>query len=176
MNYLAQYVIPFSGLKEGKHLFEFTADDRFFAEFEESEFKKGEVEIEVELEKRATYLKLKFQLKGAVETTCDRCLELYLQPIKNSFPLLVKFSEEEMDDGDEMIYLHPSKHQLEVAHLIYEYVALSVPIKRVHPTVGGKSQCDPEMLNRLAELKGSDPVEEEPIDPRWNDLKKFIGN
>ena len=40
MNYLSQYTIPFSGLKEGKHLFDFSADHRFFAGFEESEIEK----------------------------------------------------------------------------------------------------------------------------------------
>ena len=84
MNYLSQYTIPFSGLKEGKHLFDFSADQRFFAGFEESEIEKGSINIQVELEKRTTYLRLKFMIKGEVELICDRCLETYLQPIESS--------------------------------------------------------------------------------------------
>ena len=74
MNYLSQYTIPFSGLKEGEHLFDFIADDRFFAGFEESEITKGSVAVQVKLEKRSTYLRLSFALKGEVELICDRCL------------------------------------------------------------------------------------------------------
>ena len=77
MNYLSQFTIPFSGLKEGKHLFDFSADQRFFAGFEESEIEKGSINIQVELEKRTTYLRLKFMIKGEVELICDRCLETY---------------------------------------------------------------------------------------------------
>jgi len=177
MNYLSQFTIPFSGLKEGKHLFDFSADHRFFAGFEESEIEKGSVNIQVELEKRTTYLRLKFMLQGEVELICDRCLETYSQPIESTYPMLVKFSETEIDDGDEVIYIHPGAHQVEVAKLIYEFIVLSIPIRHVHPDDNeGKSLCDPEMLQKLDEYKATDLPEIDPIDPRWNDLKKIIGN
>ena len=177
MNYLSQYTIPFSGLKEGKHLFDFTADQRFFAGFEESEIEKGSVNIQVELEKRSTYLRLTFMLEGEVELICDRCLEAYLQPIKSSNIMLVKFSETETDDGDEVIYIHPGSYQVEVAKLIYEFIVLSIPIRHVHPEdQDGNSLCDPEMLKKLDEYKANDLADNDPIDPRWNDLKKIIGN
>jgi uncharacterized metal-binding protein YceD (DUF177 family) len=177
MNYLSQYNIPFSGLKEGKHLFDFSADHRFFAGFEESEIEKGSVSIQVELEKRTTYLRLKFMLKGEVELICDRCLESYLQPIESINLMLVKFSETETDDGDEVIYIHPGAHQVEVAKLIYEFIILSIPIRHVHPDgEDGKSLCDQEMLQKLDEYKATDVPEIDPKDPRWNDLKKIIGN
>jgi uncharacterized metal-binding protein YceD (DUF177 family) len=177
MNYLSQFTIPFSGLKEGKHLFDFSADHRFFAGFEESEIEKGSVNIQVELEKRTTYLRLKFMLQGEVELICDRCLETYSQPIESTNPMLVKFSETETDDGDEVIYIHPGAHQIDVAKLIYEFIVLSIPIRHVHPDNDeGKSLCDPEMLQKLDEYKATDLPEIDPIDPRWNDLKKIIGN
>lgn len=177
MNYLSQYTIPFSGLKEGKHLFDFTADQRFFAGFEESEIEKGSVNIQFELEKRSTYLRLTFMLEGEVELICDRCLESYLQPIKSSNIMLVKFSETETDDGDEVIYIHPGSYQVEVAKLIYEFIVLSIPIRHVHPEdQDGNSLCDPEMLKKLDEYKANDLADNDPIDPRWNDLKKIIGN
>ena len=177
MNYLSQFTIPFSGLKEGKHLFDFSADHRFFAGFEESEIEKGSVNIQVELEKRTTYLRLKFMLQGEVELICDRCLETYSQPIESTNPMLVKFSETETDDGDEVIYIHPGAHQIDVAKLIYEFIVLSIPIRHVHPeNEEGKSLCDPEMLQKLDEYKATDLTEIDPIDPRWNDLKKIIGN
>ena len=177
MNYLSQYTIPFSGLKEGKHLFDFTADQRFFAGSEESEIEKGNVNIQVELEKRSTYLRLTFMLEGEVELICDRCLEAYLQPIKSRNIMLVKFSETETDDGDEVIYIHPGSYQVEVAKLIYEFIVLSIPIRHVHPDdQDGNSLCDPEMLKKLDEYKANDLTEINPMDPRWNDLKKIIGN
>ena len=177
MNYLSQYTIPFSGLKEGKHLFDFTADQRFFAGFEESEIENGNVNIQVELERRSTYLRLVFVHDGEIELICDRCLDTYLQPVNGRNVMLVKFSENESDDGDEVIYIHPGKHQVDVSKLIYEFIVLSIPIRRVHPDdPEGNSLCDPEMLEKLDEHIITDLPEDEPIDPRWNDLKKIIGN
>ena len=177
MKYLSQYTIPFSGLKEGKHLFDFSVDHRFFAGFEESEIEKGSVSIQVELEKRTTYLRLTFNVEGEVELICDRCLERYMQPIKSRNLMLVKFSETEIDDGDEVIYIHPGAYQVEVAKLIYEFIVLSIPIRHVHPDgPDGNSLCDPEMLRKLEEYKATDLPESSPIDPRWNDLKNIIGN
>jgi len=177
MNYLSQYTIPFSGLKEGKHLFDFSADHRFFAGFEESEIEKGSVSIQIELEKRSTYLRLKFMHKGEVELICDRCLEPYLQSIEGTNLMLVKFSETETDDGDEVIYLHPGAHQVEVAKLIYEFIVLSIPIRHIHPDdKEGNSLCDPDMLKKLDDYRATDLPESDPIDPRWNDLKRIIGN
>jgi len=175
MNYLSLYTLPFSGLKEGIHLFDFAVDDRFFAEFEESEISKGSVTVQVKLEKRSTYLRLNFILKGEVELICDRCLDYYLQPIKSSYPMLVKFSETETDDGDEVIYIHPGAHEVEVANLIYEFIVLSIPIRHVHPDgKKGESHCNPEMLHKLDEYKAPDLTDNTPVDPRWNDLKKII--
>jgi uncharacterized metal-binding protein YceD (DUF177 family) len=177
MNYLSQYTLPFSGLSEGKHQFDFTADDRFFAEFETSEVEKGELMIQVELEKRSTYLSLTFSIKGTVELVCDRCLENFNYPLESNRKLLVKFSEKQIEDEAELIYLHPNDFQVEIAQYIYEFVILSLPIRRVHPDGdNGETLCDPVMIKKLEELRYHGDNLDEPDDPRWNELRKFIGN
>lgn len=177
MNYLSQYTLPFSGLSEGKHQFDFTINDRFFAEFEGSEVEKGELSIQVELEKRSTYLGLLFSISGVVELICDRCLENFIFPVESQRKLLVKFSEKPVDDEAEMIYLHPTDYQVEVAQYIYEFVILSLPIRRIHPDgEDGKSLCDPVMIMKLEELRHHGNTLDEPDDPRWNELRKIIGN
>jgi uncharacterized protein len=177
MNYLSQYTLPFSGLSEGKHQFDFTVDDRFFAEFENSEVGNGELAILVDLEKRTTYLRLTFSIKGVVSLICDRCLENFNYPVESNRELLVKFSEKPVEDEAEMIYLHPTDFQVEIAQYIYEFVILSLPIRRIHPDgEDGKSLCDPVMITKLEELRYHGNSLKEPDDPRWNELKKIIGN
>ena len=177
MNYLSQYTLPFSGLSEGKHQFDFSIDDRFFAEFENSEVEKGELKIQIELEKRSTYLALIFSISGIVELVCDRCLENFPYPLKSQKKLLVKFSEKQVEDEAELIYLPPTAFQVEVGQYIYEFVILSLPIRRVHPDGdNGESLCDPVMIKKLEELRHHGNTLKEPDDPRWNELRKFIGN
>lgn len=177
MNYLSQYTLPFSGLSEGKHQFDFKVDDRFFAEFEGSEVEKGNLAVGIELEKRSTYLKLVFSIGGTVKLTCDRCLEDFDYPVQSKKALLVKFSEKPVEDEAELIFLHPTDFQVEVAQYIYEFIILSLPIRRIHPDgPDGKSQCDPAMIKKLEELRYHGKPVDEPGDPRWNELKKMIGN
>lgn len=177
MNYLSQYTIPFSGLSEGKHQFDFSVNDLFFAEYETSEVEKGELIIKVELEKRSTHLGLTFTINGAVELVCDRCLENFVYPIESKRKLLVKFSEKPVEDEAELIYLPPSSFQVEIAQYIYEFVILSLPIRRIHPDgKKGESLCDPVMMKKLEELRHHNNTVDEPEDPRWNELRKIIGN
>ena len=177
MNYLSQYTLPFSGLSEGKHQFDFTVDDRFFAEFETSEVEKGELKVAVELEKRSTYLSLTFLINGVVELVCDRCLENFSYHVESNRKLLVKFSEKQIEDEAELIYLHPTAFEVEIAQYIYEFVILSLPIRRIHPDgEDGKTLCDPVMIKKLEELRYHGNTLDEPDDPRWNELKKIIGN
>lgn len=177
MNYLSNYAIQFSGLSEGIHSFDFSADAKFFACFEESEIKEGNLKIRVELEKRSTYLKLDFDLHGEVELTCDRCLENYFQPIEGNYPMIVKFTDEFTEDGDEIIYLQQGESQVNVAKLLYEFIVLSIPIRHVHPDdENGNSLCDPEMIKKIEELAIRDTEKNKISDPRWDDLKKIIGN
>ncbi len=177
MNYLSQYTLPYSGLSEGKHQFDFKVTDRFFNEFEGSEVEKGELDIRVELEKRSTHLQLTFSINGETEIVCDRCLENFYYHIESNRKLLVKFSEKPDEDEAELIYLHPTDFQVEIAQYIYEFVILSLPIRRIHPDgEDGKSRCDPVMLKKLEELRHHGNTLDEPDDPRWNELKKFSDN
>ena len=177
MNYLSQYTLPFSGLSEGKHLFDFDVNDRFFDEFENSEVEKGDLKVQVELEKRSTYLRLTFSIRGVVQLICDRCLENFNYSLESKRELLVKFSDKPVEDEAEMIYLHPTDFQVLIAQYIYEFVILSFPIRRIHPDgEDGESLCDPVMIKKLEELRYHGKTSDEPEDPRWKELKKFSGN
>lgn len=178
MTWLSQYTISFSGLSEGNHLFDFSADKRFFGEFEQSEIEEGVVNIQVELEKRSTYLRLNFYIKGEVELVCDRCLEKYMQPIQSQTPMLVKFSDTETEDTDEVIYLPHVEHQISIGKLIYEFIVLSVPIRHIHPEdENGNSLCDPEMLEKIDQYNANGIKNKSDLsDPRWNELRQIMGN
>ncbi len=61
------YAIRISGLGEGDHDFSFELDQQFFASFEHSEIKNGNVLAMVILEKKSGFLALHFSLDGEVE-------------------------------------------------------------------------------------------------------------
>lgn len=174
MNTLSFYTIAFKGLSQGKHEFDYEIDDRFFAEFEGSLVDDGKVNVHLTLEKQSALLVLWFDIKGTVQVQCDRCLELYDQPIKSKERIFVKFGEKEFTEGDDVIWVDTNDYQINVAQLIYEFIGLAIPIKKVHPKdENGNSTCNPAMIEKLSkyvikEDKGDNPV--------WNDLKKLLDN
>ncbi|MEL7587641.1 MAG: DUF177 domain-containing protein [Prolixibacteraceae bacterium] len=173
---LSKYNIAFKGLGQGIHEFDYQIDKKFFEYFDGGIANDGDVAVRVKLEKESSLMIIWFSVNGTVKIQCDRCLELYDQPVKSENKLFVKYGEETFDEGDDVIWISPADHQLNVAKLIYDFIILSIPIRQVHPDDrNGNSTCDPEMLERLNSLMVPDRTEG-PADSRWDDLKKLLGN
>lgn len=171
-----KYDIEFKGLKEGLHEFEFEADNKFFEHFEESLVDNGEVLIKVVLEKRSSFIKIQINIAGWLELNCDRCLENYQQEISNETEMFVKFSENEFDDGENIIWVNPEEHHVNLAQIIYEYITLSIPLRHVHPkNKNGKRDCNKEMLTKLKNYMHPENEDKISTDPRWDALRK-LGN
>ncbi len=174
MSILSFYNIAFKGLSQGKHVFEYEVDDKFFAEFNGGVVDEGKVNVRVTLEKQSSLMILWFDVEGTVHVQCDRCLEMYDQAIKGLERIFVKFGEKEYTEGDDVIWVSVNDYQLNLAQLIYEFICLAVPIKRVHPDdKDGNSTCDPEMIEKLEKYVVK---EDELKNPVWNDLKKLLDN
>ena len=174
MNSQSFYSIAFKGLSQGKHIFEYEIDDKFFAEFGGGVVDKGKVNVRITLEKQSSLMILWFDVEGTVHVQCDRCLEMYDQPIKGLERIFVKFGEKDYVEGDEVIWVSTNDYQLNVAQLIYEFVGLAIPIKRVHPDdKDGNSTCDPEMIEKLDKYIVREGNENSSV---WNDLKKLLDN
>ena len=71
MKVLKEFTIPFVGLKEGEHNFEFEIDNTFFQNFEFEEFNEANVKASLKLLKKSTLLELYFNADGLVNINCD---------------------------------------------------------------------------------------------------------
>ena len=169
---LRNYSIPFTGLKLGKHLFEYIITDAFFDEFEYSLVKKANLVCRVEMEKQETMLILDFNISGTIDANCDRCLAQYPQPVDIHEQQIAKFSEEAIDEDDEIIVLTKNDHEVNVAGLIYEYINVALPFITVCNDEGNTPYCDKEMLDNLNKLSANTEQSEQ-AEPRWDVLKKF---
>jgi uncharacterized metal-binding protein YceD (DUF177 family) len=169
---LRDYSIPFTGLKLGKHQFEYVINDAFFDEFEYSLVKKANLICRVEMEKQETMLILDFHIDGTIDTNCDRCLAQYPQPVDINEQQIAKFSDEAIDEDDEIIVLTKNDHEVNIAGLIYEYINVALPFITVCIDEGNTPYCDKEMLDNLSKLSANTEQGEQ-ADPRWDALKKI---
>jgi uncharacterized protein len=168
------YTILLNGLKEGHHTIDFEIDKEFFEQIEESEVKEGSLMANIDLDKRTTHIDLIIRVSGTVRVSCDRCLEMFPQPVSSENRILVKFGKSIDDIDPDIISVSVDEHELDLQQQLYEFIMLALPIKRVHPVdKKGKSTCDPVMLKKLEELI----TEEEKVnDPRWDELKKLMND
>ncbi|NND80406.1 MAG: DUF177 domain-containing protein [Maribacter sp.] len=168
-----EFNIPFSGLKQGKHKFDYTIGNTFFESFGYNEFNDANVDLHVVLNKMSTMLELEMQAEGSVNVDCDTTSEPYDQEIWGALELVVKFGDEFNDENDEILIIPHSEHQLNIAQYVYEMLVLSVPQKRVHPGVLDGT-LESEALKKLEELSPREEKNNRKVnDPRWDELKKL---
>ncbi|TSD64803.1 DUF177 domain-containing protein [Inquilinus sp. KBS0705] len=172
MKSLRTYSIPFTGLKLGKHYFEYAIGDAFFAEFDYSLVKNADLNCKLELEKQETMLILNFDISGTINATCDKCLSAYPQPLDIHEQQIARFTDEELGEDDEIITLGKNDHEINISGLIYEYVNVAVPFINTCGDEGNTEYCDREMLDSLNKLAANDEQTEK-TDPRWEALKKL---
>ena len=163
-----EYVIQFAGLSSGEHLFELNVHDKFFENLDYSEIKQGNILVTLTLLKQSSMMVLHFDISGTVKVNCDHCAAEFDMPINGNYKLTVKVggSDEDTDD-DDIITIGVNEHKLDVSQYLYEYITLSLPIKREHVD---KLTCDKEIVNKLDNFL-VDEEKKEPIDPRWDGLK-----
>ena len=174
-----EFLIPFVGLKLGKHQFEYQINKEFFEDYQYDEFESCDIKVNLVLEKKSTMLELHFKHKGTIHVPCDLTSEMFDLPVKGKIKLIVQFGEAFNDDNEELLILPFGEHQIDIKQYIYEMIALSIPLKKIHPGIKDGT-LKSEALDKLNELKvnakehKTDVKEEETTDPRWDQLKKLL--
>jgi uncharacterized metal-binding protein YceD (DUF177 family) len=173
MKDLKQFNIPFVGLKEGKHFFEYAIDNAFFEFYNFDEFEKSSISVTLEFVKKSTLFELTFSASGTVNVPCDVSGECFDLEITATLPLVVKFGSEYSDENEEVLILPHEVYQFSVAQFIYEMIVLGIPNKRVHPKVIDGTM-ESEAFDKLKELEIKEEKTVETTDPRWDKLKNLI--
>jgi uncharacterized metal-binding protein YceD (DUF177 family) len=172
-----EFLIPFVGLKLGKHQFEFQIKKKFFDSFDYHEYQDCDINVNVVLEKKSTMLEFSFKHKGTINVPCDLTNEMFDLPIKAKIKLVVNFGEEFNNDNEELLILPHGEFQIDISQYIYEMIVLSVPLKRVHPGIKDGT-LHTETLEKLTNLslkeQRKESNKEENIDPRWDKLKQLL--
>src|SRR5690554_2639663 len=74
-----------------------------------------------------------FDINGVVKVPCTRCLDDMDQEVDTRNRLIVKFGKEYSEESDEIVIIPEDEGEINIAWFLYEYIALTIPIKHVHP-------------------------------------------
>ncbi|NDW09292.1 DUF177 domain-containing protein [Dysgonomonas sp. 520] len=182
------YNIPLKGLSEGIHSFDFLLDKKYFSDISdgESDIKRGDVPVKLTVKRVGSTFEMSFDLSGEVIVPCDRCLDDLSYEVAVQNRLFVKFGKEYSEESDEIVVIPEDEGEINIAWFLYEFVALSLPVKKVHPP----GKCNRMMSSKLNKHKASSPDDESgdedsdvdvdyeddssgDVDPRWDALKNL---
>ena len=179
MDKFKNYSIAFPGLKLGKHEFKFEVNQEFINLFDfEQEFFNPNINVDVLLDKHSTFLEFWITISGTIQLICDISSEEFPHPIEHQMKILVKFGEEYDDSNEEVITIPQHNSDFNISQLIYEGIVLSVPMKKVSPSLEENDEYQ-QLLEKYSpkdvELN-EETEDEEIVDPRWEALKKLKNN
>ena len=145
------YKVELKSLSAGKHKLDFDITDDFFALIneEESDVKRGKLKLNLDINRIGDVFEMIFAISGVVFVPCDRCLDDIEMPVDINNKIFVKFGEEYAEESDEVVVVPESEGNINIAWFVYEFIILSLPIKRVHPY----GMCNKEMLAKLKKHK-----------------------
>ncbi|HEX8545473.1 MAG TPA: DUF177 domain-containing protein [Cytophagaceae bacterium] len=159
------------------HYFDYKIDSAFFNDFEDSFIHKGDLDVKMTLDKSDAHIITEFTINGNVELSCDRSSDLFDYHIESTNKLIFKYGDEFAELTDEIVTIPKDAQKINVAQYIYEFIGLSVPIKKIHPRFSTEDE-DPteETLLIYSTASPEAEVEEDQVDPRWELLKNIKNN
>jgi len=184
------YKIDLKNLTPGTHEYEYQLENKFFVDIDGNEVQKGKVKVFLTVKRTSVAFEMSFRLEGSVWVPCDRCLDEMELPIETENRLVVKFGKEYAEESDEVVVIPENEGAINLAWFIYEFIALSIPMKHVH----APGKCNKSMSSKLKkhsskssddsgdEFEDDDSGEDMSIDepdtsdPRWDALKGLMEN
>ncbi|MCI9608283.1 MAG: DUF177 domain-containing protein [Muribaculaceae bacterium] len=190
MGKFTEYKLPLKSMPAGTHDFEYTLGKTFFTNMESEDIHDADLKVALSVVHKGDLYELNFAITGTITLICDRCLDDLEFPVDTTYHINVKYGEDYNDDSDNLLVIPESDNYLNVAYMIYDTVALTIPIKHVHPL----GKCNRQMSALLKKHRATDPNDEDAAledqlmdeidqmdsaddrratDPRWDGLKNF---
>lgn len=196
MGKFTEYKVPLKSLNPGVSTFEYHLGKEFFANMENPDIHDADIKVALTVTLKGDIYDLHFDITGTYTLLCDRCLDALVMPVETTFDIAVEYGDDYNDDSDTLLIIPSSSPALNVAYMLHDTVALTIPIKHVHPL--GKcnramssllkkhratsqnepaADSDEELMEELIDQIDTMPAQpdekpdEAPTDPRWDALK-----
>jgi len=89
-----EFEIAYVGLKPGVHEYNYEINDKFFEAFQQQDFRNCKANVKLSLDRKSSFMLLKFEIGGTLEVTCDRCNNNLPLNLWDEFNITVKMVEE----------------------------------------------------------------------------------
>lgn len=164
------YHVDIIGLSHAAHAYDFELGHAFFEAYGKEGLADGNFTAHLVLDKRETFIDALFTITGHAALVCDRSLEPFNFPVDIRAKMVFKYGDEPGEIHEELTIIAHDQVSLDVGQLMYEYILLALPMKRLHPRFAN----EPEEAS-VTLVYQSQPADtgEGAMDPRWEKLKKL---
>ncbi len=175
---MERYRVNILGLSLSIHRFEYDLGVEFFKKYGTGLVSGGTFKVDVTLDKRETFLDTHFKVTGSVKLVCDRSLDEFDYPIDVSTKIIFKYGDEDKEISEDVVMIHRGTESLELGQYIYEFIALAIPMKKLHPRFEDESDDGGGIVytSESEDLPAGQAGKKEDTDPRWEMLKKLNKN
>lgn len=184
MGKFSEYKLPLKSMPVGSQEFDYQINKQFFVNMENNDVRNADIKVHLVVEHKNDYYDMHFTMTGEITVACDRCLDDLVLPVDTTYHIIVKYGDDYRDDSDEYMEIPFSDADINVSYMIHDTIALSIPIKHVHPA----GKCNRAMSSILkkhrttssnpedAEIEDElmdemDSMDSTPTDSRWDKLK-----
>jgi uncharacterized metal-binding protein YceD (DUF177 family) len=174
MDDFTRFDIDIYTLSNKIYTYQYQLGDSFFQLFDNSLVERGNLNVGVELDKQPTLITVNFRINGTVQLECDRSLELFDYPLSIDKTVIYQYGEEEEEITEDIYTSTTGTQQINIAQLLYELIGVSIPMKRLHPSLADEDDPWSEgeiVFSSQQKEKNIDATEE--VDPRWQALKNI---
>jgi uncharacterized protein len=165
-NIINTFRINIFHLQNKQYLHEFEGNDDFFAELEQERklIEKGNFKARVTLDKSETMIQMLYKIKGSVELTCDRSLDLFDFPVDITQKMILKFSDHTEEITEELMFIDRNVQYINVAQDIFDFICLQIPIKKLHPRYTENEVTYESLMKKFEEEYEEEDSEDEEDD------------
>ena len=169
---MSEYKVKLTNLDKNSSEHLFVIKETFFKDFSFSEITNSDINVICTASKKGEKTSLAININGIVKNLfCDNCAENIHIPINSDSIFVIKQSDKNDLNYDDILYVRHNDNFIEIKHLIYELITLAVPNKRSHRSISSESECNKDMEKLIN--KYSFREEKEDVDPRWAALKNL---
>ena len=146
----SKYDIVFGGLPKKKHEFYYIINENNFYDFFKTKdyIEKCEIEIKITLNNVSLIKEFVFDITGLIYSFCDTCNKKIILNIKTKQNLILKPNNSDYED-DQIIFIDYNSHKINIIKFVYEYIMLSLPMKKTCEISEEKASCDKNMINEI---------------------------
>jgi len=155
---LKEFDINIKSLSKNENTFSFQLSEKLFLFYDDNNDLKDIKGIcKLIINKTNNFMEMYFDIEGSVNLICDRTLKKFNYNLKKEDKIIVKFGKLDEEINEEIITIKYNTSIFNVSKFIYDFFLLSIPIKRLHPSLENEDIIDTFVFSTKDENKKIDP-------------------